>query len=406
MNPFRNSNRNYNQKRMGFQNNAWTLTMMCIAMMVMMMFPAPSDSFLLGTRKITTYPTTQCSATSSSSSSSLDQEKKEEVPLEVLWDMAGRTAKKKRKRGKTVGVMRVREDYSGKVEGYTPPTTRTKNERPPLSEDEIASVDVYSSNVVINDDDDDDDDDTATTPTTTVLANVTLVNGTKLLAIDPRALHQRQDNSVWMALRAALDVTASEFSAVLGTSFFTSRQTLLDTKSGKEKKVFAGNSKACEWGLRMEPRALAQYQQVTRNTVEETGLHVRKHDFGLLGASPDGLVVDQQDGSKGLLEIKCLWGRRNKKELPQYDYCPNRFYDQIQGQLAVCDREWCDLMMFIPPSGYKNRKNYCILRIERNNTHWSQKLLPALEEFCDELNQEKAGMLLKQEKESAAAAAA
>jgi hypothetical protein len=143
----------------------------------------------------------------------------------------------------------------------------------------------------------------------------------------------------------------------------------------------------------MEPRALRQYVEVTGNTVEETGLHILQHpttsassskEWLWFGASPDGLVVDRKTGSKGLLEIKSLWGRRNKKELPQFDGVPKRFYDQMQGQLAVCDLDWCDLMMYIPPSG-KGRKNYCILRIQRDKSYWSETLLPALTTFCEEV---------------------
>jgi hypothetical protein len=96
----------------------------------------------------------------------------------------------------------------------------------------------------------------------------------------------------------------------------------------------------------------------------------------------------------GLLEIKCLWGRRHKKELPQFDHCPKRFYDQIQGQLAVCDLDFCDLMMYIPPSSSSSsgkkkqqRKNYCILRVPRDDAYWKGTLLPAVQSFCIEVDE-------------------
>ena len=144
------------------------------------------------------------------------------------------------------------------------------------------------------------------------------------------------------------------------------------------------------------------------------------------GASPDGLVTEYNNSNEesvGVLEIKSLWGRRNKSTLPTFDQCPNRFYDQIQGQLAVCDKEWCDLMLFIPPgnsntgtgttvqrsnkrkgkSKAKRRKqqlakdanaakvrkskgnNYAIVRVKRNRIYWNETVLPALMKFCNEV---------------------
>ena len=81
--------------------------------------------------------------------------------------------------------------------------------------------------------------------------------------------------------------------------------------------------------------------------------------------------------------MKCFFGRRHKKELAQWTNCPNRFYDQIQGQLEVCDREWCDLMLWIPKNSRK--RNYCIIRVDRNREYFEQTLKPELDAFCDEL---------------------
>jgi putative phage-type endonuclease len=209
-------------------------------------------------------------------------------------------------------------------------------------------------------------------------ASVLLVNGT-IITVDPRELHQRTKEDVWLAVRSTLQVTASECSAVLNTSYFTPRQELIDIKLGNSP-AFKGNA-ACTWGLKVEPTAFRQYVQATGNLAEETGLHI--HPNGKYGASPDGLVVDKKDGSKGLLEIKCMYSRRTKTKMKQYNYCPNRFYDQIQGQMAICDKPWCDLMIWIPKNS--KQKNYSILRVFRNETYWDNQLGPALEGFCDEV---------------------
>ena len=83
----------------------------------------------------------------------------------------------------------------------------------------------------------------------------------------------------------------------------------------------------------------------------------------------------------------------NKDKTIRLIYCPNRFYDQIQGQMAICDKPWCDLMIWIPKNS--KQKNYSILRVFRNETYWDNKLSPAIEAFCDEV----AALKKKQEDE-------
>ena len=313
---------------------------------------------------------------------------------------------------------------------------------------------------------------TIETPTN---VTIQLVNGTTLYNINPQELHQRQHLDIWLSLRQMLDVTASEFSAILDQSFFTTRNELLTRKVTTTKTLqqqqqqiqqssslmnsnlttttttaatttFVGskNTEACKWGLAMEPIAFQQYIDATNNVVQETGLHIKSIDMDvgktiLLGASPDGLVIEkknkksnnkpqqqqkkkqkskrsigtttQDDDDKdivtndsdkdesnddddddeyeyGLLEIKCLYGQRTKKKLKQYEYCPKRFYDQIQGQLAICDDvSWCDLIVWIPRNGNSknNNDNYSIVRVHRNETYWNTKLLPEIQTFVKEV---------------------
>ena len=63
---------------------------------------------------------------------------------------------------------------------------------------------------------------------------------------------------------------------------------------------------------------------------------------GKAGCSPDSLV-----DSKGMLEIKTAWphillAHKARKEFPA-EHRP-----QVQGQLWVADREWCDLIIYWP----------------------------------------------------------
>lgn len=344
-------------------------------------------------------------ASSSTTSSGLEEG---EVPEEVLWGLAGQTSRRKRQRGRkpsaelreeddpTTQLATEGDDSSAQKPQHRSPKKEFRIDAHLLQPEEIENVKLILPTST---------DDSSST---TILGDITFVNGTTT-RVDPQHLHQRVDHSIWMAIRASLNVTASELGAIVGNSVFTTREKLALKKAGlvSTNNYFVGNLKACEWGLKMEPKALRQYIQVTGNNVTETGLHILQLDDAqdrvgandsqesalLVGASPDGLVLDTATGQRGLLEIKSLWGRRNKKELPQFDHCPNRFYDQIQGQLAVCGLDFCDLMMYIPPSSgpaankrkKQQSKNYCILRVMRDEEYWEQTLLPAVQSFCAEV---------------------
>ena len=186
-----------------------------------------------------------------------------------------------------------------------------------------------------------------------------------------------------MMARASLDVTASEFScAAFDESDFVSRAQLLEDKVrlGARKHV---DNDATRFGLKYERSAIAQYARDTGHAVNATGLWT---DTSVaVGASPDGLIVDPATGElKGLLEVKCFYSRRAERAFPQWDQCPRRYYAQIQGQLAVCDAAWCDLVCWI----HKNSRaqNYCVIRIVRDQVYCEQ-LAERLAHFSTDLGQ-------------------
>ena len=96
-----------------------------------------------------------------------------------------------------------------------------------------------------------------------------------------------------------------------------------------------------ERGLELEADAADLYEFMTDNAVSETGFCF-KDDQKLAGASPDRFVDD-----KGLLEIKCpkastLVGYILKGGLPA------KYKQQVQGQMWICEREWCDFFVYHP----------------------------------------------------------
>jgi putative phage-type endonuclease len=74
--------------------------------------------------------------------------------------------------------------------------------------------------------------------------------------------------------------------------------------------------------------------------VEEVGFI--KHPTLEAGASPDGMV-----GDDGILEIKCPMGSTHTETLMTQDV-PSRYVPQIQFQLLVTGRKWCDFVSYNP----------------------------------------------------------
>ena len=88
-----------------------------------------------------------------------------------------------------------------------------------------------------------------------------------------------------------------------------------------------------------------------------SGLHVNPN-YPHLGASLDGLVECERCG-KGLLKIKCPYkfcdedpneiedeslNTGNSKEL----HHTHAYYFQVQGQLSICARDYCDFVCWTP----------------------------------------------------------
>lgn len=142
--------------------------------------------------------------------------------------------------------------------------------------------------------------------------------------------------------------------------------------------------KAMEYGIANEPIAVKQYEAEKGVEVKRCGLFVDpKYPF--LCTSPDGLI-----GEDGLLEVKCPFSAKSSNSLVEvveakHDigvkinenkfFLPSthKYYYQIQGQLAITNREWCDLFVWSP-------KDTEIIRIQRDVNFW-EKNVPKLQQF-------------------------
>ena len=114
-------------------------------------------------------------------------------------------------------------------------------------------------------------------------------------------------------------------------------------------------SAAMDWGNTYEPVARDRYILETFNEVVEVGF-IELDEF--VGMSPDGLINDD-----GLIEIKCPQLTTQVSYLVK-DYVPLDYMKQIQFQLYVSDRQWCDFYSFYPDDRVKN----LLIRVDRDES--------------------------------------
>lgn len=98
---------------------------------------------------------------------------------------------------------------------------------------------------------------------------------------------------------------------------------------------------AMEWGTATEPQARIAYEAFADIFVEQVPF-VLHPTIEWFGCSPDGLI-----GDKGLLEIKCPNSKTHIKYL-NAGKPPAKYVPQMQCQMAVTGRKWCDFVSFDP----------------------------------------------------------
>jgi putative phage-type endonuclease len=114
---------------------------------------------------------------------------------------------------------------------------------------------------------------------------------------------------------------------------------VVERLTGKRTEGFTND--AMRWGTEHEPEARAAYQFYANTRVSQVGFvpHPRINNTG---ASPDGLV-----GTDGLVEIKCPNSATHIETL-QGGSLPEKYFLQIQWQLACTGRKWCDFASYDP----------------------------------------------------------
>ena len=128
-----------------------------------------------------------------------------------------------------------------------------------------------------------------------------------------------------------------------------------------------------ERGTLLEPEARRVYNVINDVIVTEVGLVEDDGEFaGFAVCSPDGLV-----GEDGIIEIKCLTAKYHEQYTnpisDKFEYIKPEYRTQVQYNLLITDRKWCDFVYYHPRSGCH------IIHIERDE-EYINKIKDALRE--------------------------
>lgn len=128
-----------------------------------------------------------------------------------------------------------------------------------------------------------------------------------------------------------------------------------ERNGGQAPQVYV--NAAMRFGTEQEPLARMAYTERTGNVVEQTGFWTT--DDLMFGVSPDGLV-----GDDGLIEIKTMVSSKTLFRAV-VDRDLSEYLDQINGEMWLLHRQWCDLILWAPDLAAIGR-DMTVIRIERD----------------------------------------
>ena len=219
------------------------------------------------------------------------------------------------------------------------------------------------------------------------------VSDEKIIEIE-RDTRDQRNSSLWFSVRQ-FRLTSSLFGTVLHRKANTPPDSLV--LCILQQKQFS--SAATEWGIQNEARAIMQYIDFQHAhghfnlMVTQSGFLINKK-FPFLGASPDGAVYDpSSDQPFGFVEVKCPFSYRNvtpEQASTSRGFCSSLstcgkqltlrrthgYYAQVQGQMAIGERPWCDFIVF-------TTLGISVERIKYESNYWDHTLLPKLISFYD-----------------------
>lgn len=190
-----------------------------------------------------------------------------------------------------------------------------------------------------------------------------------------------QGSQEWLQERTGV-ATASRFADVLATIRTGEAAARYNYKAEIVAERLTGvptesyTNQAMQWGIDHEAEARAVYEAITDTKVEQVGLI--KHSSLQAGASSDGLV-----GTDGMIEIKCPNTATHIGTILS-DQAPAKYMAQMQGQMWITGRKWCDFVSYDPR--LNDELAVFIRRVARDEEYISN-LQEQVTDFLEEVDQ-------------------
>ena len=189
------------------------------------------------------------------------------------------------------------------------------------------------------------------------------------------AKNVEQNSPEWYQLKCGTP-SSSNFDKIITTKGEPSKQRdkylyqlAGERLTGTKEETF--KNEAMEIGIERENEAANIYELIKGVELEKVGVCYKDEDKRFL-ASPDRLTED------GLIEIKCPLIHTHVEYLLN-NKLPTKYFQQVQGQLFITEKKWCDFVSYYP--GLKP----LLVRVEPDLA-FHAKLEKELNTFCDELD--------------------
>lgn len=199
-----------------------------------------------------------------------------------------------------------------------------------------------------------------------------------------------QGTEEWLAQRRG-KATASRFKDVLamvGRGEAASRRNyradlVVERITGESEPFF--ESWEMKRGRDLEPEARAAYLKAFDLEADHIEAGFIDHDSLMAGCSPDGFI-----GMDGLVEIKCPERKAKHIALLLEPSVPSEYHWQVQGQLWITGRDWCDFVSYHP--AFPPKMQLVRIRVKRDAGE-IKKLEAAVRVFLHEVDEQTARVL-------------
>ena len=166
--------------------------------------------------------------------------------------------------------------------------------------------------------------------------------------------NMKQQTDEWFEIRLG-KFTASNFSSLFSNKSTLKYQSVINDVVYERLTGLRQESFSNQWmerGNELESEARQSYEMLKFQKVKEIGFVELNNR---IGCSPDGFV-----GDNGMIEIKCPKAS-TLISLHSSEKIKKDHYWQIQGQMWICKKQWCDYYVYHPelPAYIK--------RLERND---------------------------------------